>query len=86
MLKHSRPGKHLKPVILKHYLADTRTCPVKVLHTYLKAKKEIRKCKTKLLITLFKPQSSVTVKTKSKWIKTSSKEAGIDANSSYHSS
>ena len=43
--KHSRPGRHLKPVPLKRYLADTKICPV-VIHTYLQATKEIRKNET----------------------------------------
>ena len=80
VLKHSRPARHLKPVVLKRYLADTKICPVEVLHTYLKATKELRKSETKLLISFLKPHSAVTVKTISRWIKTSIKEAGIDTN------
>ena len=80
MLKHRRPGRNLKPVILKRYLADTKIRPVEVLDTYLKATKENRKSKTKLLISFLKPHSAVTVKTISRWIKTSLKEAGIDTN------
>ena len=75
MLKHSRPGRHLKPVILKRYLADTKICPVEVLDTYLKATKEIRKSETKLLISFLKPHSVGTI---SRWIKTSLKKAGFD--------
>ena len=80
VLKHSGPGRHLKPVILKRHLADTKTCPVEVLHTYLKTTKEIRKNKTKLLISFLKPHSAVTVKTISRSIKISLKEAGFDTN------
>ena len=80
MLKHSRPGRHLKPVILKRYLADTKICPVEVLDTYLKATKEIRKSETKLRISFLKPNRAVFVKTTSRWIKTSLKEEGIDTN------
>ena len=80
VLKHSRPGRLLKAVILKRYLADTKICPVEVLHTYLKATKEIRKNETKLLISFLKPHSAVTVKTILKWIKIYLKEAGIDIN------
>ena len=80
VLKHSRPGRHLKLVILKRHLADTKTCPVEVLHTYLKTTKEIRKNKTKLLISFLKPHSAVTVKTISRSIKISLKEAGFDTN------
>ena len=47
---------------------------------YLKATKEIRKSKTKLLISFLKPYSAVTVKTISRWAKTYLKEAGIDTN------
>ena len=78
VLKHSRPGRHLKPVILKCYLADTKICPVEVLHAYLEATNEIRKNETKLLISFLKPHSAVTVKTISREIKISLKEAGID--------
>ena len=80
VLKHSKPGRHLKPVILKRYLADKKICPVEVLHTYLKATKEMRKNETKLLISLLKPHSAVTGKTISRWIKISLKEAGNDTN------
>ena len=80
VLKHRRPGRNLKPVILKRYLADTKICPVEVLDTYLKAKKENRKSETKLLISFLRPHSAVTVKTISRCIKTSLKEAGIDTN------
>ena len=80
VLKHSKPGRQLKPVSLKCYLVDTKMCPVEVLDTYLKATKEIRKSETKLLISFSKPHNAVTVKTISRWIKTSLKEAGIDSN------
>ena len=80
VLKYIRPGRHLKPVILKCYLADTKICPVEVLYRYLKATKEIRKSETKLLNSFLKPHGVVTVKTISGWIKNSLKEAGIDSN------
>ena len=57
VLKHSRPVRQLKPHILKRYLADTKIFPVEVLHTYLKATLEIRKSKTKLLISFLKPHN-----------------------------
>ena len=50
VLKHSRPGRHVKSVILTFYLADKKICLVEVFNTYLKATKEIRKCETKLKI------------------------------------
>ena len=75
VLKHIRPGRHLKPVNLKRYLTGTKICAVEVLDTYLKATKEIRKSETKLLISFLKPHSVVTI---SRWIKTSFKKAGID--------
>ena len=80
MLKHSRPGRHLKPVILKRHLVNTKICPVEVLDTYLKFTIEIRKSETKLLISFLNPNSAVFVKTISRWIKTFLKEAGIDTN------
>ena len=54
--------------------------PVQVLHMHLRATKEIRKSKTKLLISFLKPHSAVTVKTILKRIKTFLEEAGIDTN------
>ena len=80
MLKYSRPGRHLKPAILKRYLEETKKCPVEVSDTYLKATKKIRKSEPKLLISFLKPHSAVTVKTISRWVKTYLKEAGIDTN------
>ena len=80
MLKNSSPGIHLKPLILKWYLTDTKMYPVQVLHMHLRATKEIRKSKTKLLISFLKPNSAVTVKTILKRIKTFLEEAGIDTN------
>ena len=79
-LKHSRPGRHLRQVILKRYLVDTKICPLEILDTHLKATKKIRKSETKLLISFLKPHSAVTVKTISRWIKTYLKEASIDTN------
>ena len=78
VLKHSRPGRQLTAVILKCYLADTKICPVEVLHTHWKATKEIRKKETKLLISFFKPHSAVTPKTISRRIKLFFREIGID--------
>ena len=43
VLKHSKPGRNLRPVILKLYLAVTKICPVEVLHASKKATKEIKK-------------------------------------------
>ena len=79
VLKHIRPDRHLKPLILKRYLAGTKICPVELLHTYLIATKEIRKSETKLLNSFLKPHGVVTVKKISRWIKNSLKEAGIDS-------
>ena len=42
VLKHSGPDGYLKAMILKHYPADTKICPVEVLNMYLK----VHKCKT----------------------------------------
>ena len=43
VLKHSRPGRHLRQVILKRYLVDTKICALEILDTHLKATKKIRK-------------------------------------------
>ena len=54
VLKHSRPGRHLKPVILKRCLADTKICPVEALDTYLKATKQNFIIVNALMIKLYK--------------------------------
>ena len=43
VLKHSRPERHLKQVILKRYLVDTKICPVEVLHVFKNYKGDQKK-------------------------------------------
>ena len=77
VLKYSRSGRHLKSVILKRYIADTKICPVEVLQTYLKATKEIRKNETKLRISFLETTSYGNCKNNIEVNNFFLKEAGI---------
>ena len=44
VLKHSKPGRHLKPVILKRYLAETKKMPSRsITHAFISYKGDQKK-------------------------------------------
>lgn len=80
LLKHSRPGMHLKPIELRAYSPDPNLCVVLCLKAYLKITADIRQNETALFLTYQKPHKAASKDTISRWIKTTLTLAGIDTN------
>ena len=78
LLKHSKPGTHLKPIIFKKFTADPKLCVLECLKTYLGATAHKRKDTTALFISSQKPHKAVSKDTISRWIKDALTAAGID--------
>ena len=79
LLKHSRPGVHLKEINIKAYAPNRRLCIVKTMQEYLTRTKDIRPTEVdRLLISFTKPHKAVTTSTVSRWIKCVLKWSGID--------
>lgn len=83
LLKTSRPGKHLKPFIVKKYDPDATLCPFKLLTEYIERTKTIRSNSKQLLICFQKPFNVASTDTISRWLKTILKLAGINDFSGY---
>ena len=77
LLKSSRPGSHLKPIIIPAFPDDKTLCLVSVFSEYVKRTKTLRKTQ-KLIVTYSKPHSHASKCTLSKWIKDVLKLSGID--------
>ena len=79
LVKQSRPGTHLEPIIFNSYSAEGKLCVVKHLNEYLKRTAQLRppECK-QLLISLQKPHGAVTTETISRWFKQFLNSAGVD--------
>ena len=80
LLKHTRPGQHQQPIVVRAYPNDKRLCIVHTLEIYLEKTKEVRNNETQLLISYRKPYKRVSRNTISRWIKCVMKNAGIDTN------
>lgn len=78
LLKTSRPGKHLGPLVVTSFTPDERLCVVTVLRMYLDRTKTLRGICHQLLISYQKPYKGVTIDTISTWLKLVLKMAGID--------
>ena len=78
LLKHSRPGTHLKPILLKGFPGDRKLCVLKCLKAYLVATANLRHDTTALFISSQKPHRPVSKDTVSRWIRGMLIDAGID--------
>ena len=76
LLKQSKPGKHLSPLLLKSYEKDRRSCVVTVFQEYIKRTEHLR-ADEKLLISTQSPHKSVSKATVSRWIRSFLKCAGV---------
>ncbi|XP_046545628.1 uncharacterized protein LOC124255761 [Haliotis rubra] len=76
LLKQSRPGFHLQPIVL-HSFEVENLCVVKCLEKYLQKTEDLRSS-SQLLISFAKPHKPVTTDTISRWLKTLMREAGVD--------
>ena len=69
LLKHSRPGVHLKPIELKHCTQDKHLCVVTALEVYIHRTAHLRNNNSFLFISYLKPYNRVSYNTISRWIK-----------------
>ena len=83
LLKTSRPGKHLTPLIVKAYHPCAQLCPFKHVKVYVERTRSIRGSARQLLISFQKPYSEVSTDTISRWLKTILRMAGITNFSGY---
>ena len=78
LLKTSRPGKHLEPLIVKQYVPDAELHPFTLLTEYIRRTRTIRGNAKQLLLSFQKPFNVVSTDTISRWLKTVLKLAGIE--------
>ena len=84
VLKQTRPGFHLDPIILNSYTADQNLCIVNTIKNYLQRTRCIRDSET-LLISTVKPHKHVSKQTVGRWIKLVMLKAGISDTFKPHS-
>lgn len=78
LIKQSRPGYKEPTVNITAYPPDRRLCTVTVYNEYLFRTKNIRRNKTKLLLSYIKPHECVSRDTISRWIKEIMTRSKID--------
>ena len=77
LLKQSKPGRHLSPIVLKKYMHDKELCVLKHLKVYIQKTAQLRSS-TQLLISYVKPHKAVSTSTIGKWCTNVLHLAGID--------
>ena len=60
LLKTSRPGKHIEPLLIKSYPDDKLLCVVTCLKQYLQKTNQVRDGNDKLCLSFNKPHKPVT--------------------------
>ncbi len=75
--KTSKPGKHIKPIVLQNYAPNRSLCVVRYLKEYLKRTIKIRNSEY-LFIRTQKPHTHVSKDMLGKWLRKTMKSAGID--------
>ena len=78
--KVTRPGFHVKPLVLKAYPANKKLCIVTNLRKYLELTFKLRGPFVQLFISFNPRHKPVTVSTISRWVGKTLKQAGIDTN------
>ena len=78
ILKTTKPGKHLDPVIYTGYPYDKKLCVYLHLTEYISRTREIRGVYTPLLISYVKPHKPVVKDTVARWVTKIMQTAGID--------
>lgn len=78
ILKTTKPGRHLKPLELNSYTADTNLCPVALIKTYIAATASLRKDESKFFISYKPPHKSVNSCTLARWCKSTLNLAGVN--------
>jgi len=78
LLKTSKPGKHLAPLLLYEFETDKRLCVVETMIEYIKRTKILRGKESKLFITTIKPYKPISRQTLSSWVQKIMILSGID--------
>jgi integrase len=78
LLKTSKPGKHIKPLVFKAYPVGMLLCVVTSLEQYLLKTSVVRDGNNELWLSFNKPHKPVSKDTIARWIKTVMGKAGID--------
>lgn len=84
VLKQTRPGAHLEPIILETYPKNEKLCIVKALHEYLHRTKDLRNSNA-LMISTIKPHEGASRSTISRWVKQVLLKAGVEKSFTSHS-
>ena len=84
VLKQTRPGAHLEPIILESYPKNEKLCIVKALHEYLHRTKDLRNSNA-LMISTIKPHEGASRSTISRWVKQVLLKAGVEKSFTSHS-
>mgnify|MGYP001556249899 CR=1 FL=1 len=83
--KHTRPGHHQKPLLLRAYQEDPLICIVKHLDQYIQRTSELRGSCTKLLTVTKPPYGPASLDTISRWLRTILTASGVPVKFSGHS-
>ena len=78
LLKTSKPGKHLAPLLLYEFETDKRLCVVETMIEYIKRTKILRGKESKLFITTLKPYKPISRQTLSSWVQKIMILSGMD--------
>ena len=84
VLKQTRPGAHLEPIILETYPKNEKLCIVKASHEYLHRTKDLRNSNA-LMISTIKPHEGASRSTISRWVKQVLLKAGVEKSFTSHS-
>jgi len=76
--KHSKPNKHLEPLLLENYTVNDKLCIVKTIKDYVSRTSSIRTAQDSFLISTVPPHKGVTKSTIARWIKSIMSKSGIE--------
>lgn len=81
LLKHSRKGKHQRPIELLCFTPNENICVLEVLKEYITRTSHLREINktTKLLLSFHRPHKPISKDTVSRWIKAVLTLSGIDS-------
>ncbi|MEW8548281.1 MAG: tyrosine-type recombinase/integrase, partial [Candidatus Thiodiazotropha sp.] len=78
ILKHTKPGRHQGPIMLKAFVENRSICIVSCLREYIKRTEALRGTENRLFITTQPPFKAVARATISRWTRTIMRKAGLN--------
>lgn len=78
LMKQSRPGYNLEPVVLQAFVQNKKLCIVSYLRQYISRTKYIRGDNEQLFVSYKEPHDSVSKSTVSRWLRTIMSMCGVD--------